>query len=75
MRSSVLRHVSISVFFFLDKQESGCSLLQGPISHAGLLGARAVESECWLLAARDRQMVGGEGVLTRGQAGLEGRWL
>lgn len=49
--------------FFLDKQESGRSLLQSPISHAGLLGARVTESECWLLTPRVGQMVGVEGLL------------
>jgi len=67
MRRSVLRRVIISVFFLLGKQESGCSLLQGPISHTGLLGARVTESECWLLTAKDGQVVGVEGVFLSGR--------
>lgn len=49
----------IGIFFLLAQQEPGCSLLQGPVSHAGFLGARAAESECWTLSARGKCGNGG----------------
>lgn len=53
--------VTISVSFLL--KESGCPLLQSPISHAGLVGARVTESECWLLTPTSGKCWAGRAVM------------